>query len=137
MAGQMSSSDDEVISGINVTPLVDVVLVLLVIFMMTAPLIYRNSIEVQLPKAKTGQESQTSTLQISVDSKGQIFWEGQKLSFEALEEKVKSIGSFPEDKVALISADQATSHGDVIKLMDLLRQYGLTHFALQVEPSSK
>jgi biopolymer transport protein ExbD len=57
MAGAFDSGDDELIAGINVTPLVDVVLVLLVIFLITAPVIYQSAIKVQLPKASSGEHS--------------------------------------------------------------------------------
>jgi len=135
MAGSagFGGSDDDVISGINVTPLVDVVLVLLVIFLMTAPVLYQSAIKVQLPKASTGEESPKSPLNFTVNAAGDVYWNSEKLSWEALDEKLTALGQQAPDTTAMISADQATPHGNVIKLMDALRQHGLTRFALNVE----
>ena len=135
MAGSagFGGSDDDVISGINVTPLVDVVLVLLVIFLMTAPVLYQSAIKVQLPKAATGEEAPKSPLNFTVNSAGDVYWNSEKLSWEALDEKLTALGTQAPETTAMISADQATPHGNVIKLMDALRQHGLTRFALNVE----
>ncbi len=136
MAG-FGSQDDEAISGINVTPLVDVVLVLLVIFLMTAPVLYQSAIKVQLPQAKTGEESAKGPLQFSVNAAGDVYWGSDQLSWESLGQRLKGLGAKATEETAIISADQATSHGVVIKLMDTLRQAGLTRFALNVEGSQK
>ena len=137
MAGQFGSQDDDVISGINVTPLVDVVLVLLVIFLMTAPVLYQSAIKVQLPQAKTGEDSSKGPLQFTVDAKGDVYWGSDKLTWESLVERLKGLGAKASEETAIISADQATPHGSVIKLMDTLRQAGLTRFALNVEGAQK
>ncbi len=137
MAGSFGGSDDEVISGINVTPLVDVVLVLLVIFLMTAPVLYQSAIKVQLPKAATGEEASKSPLNFTLNSSGEVFWNNEQLTWEALGEKLKAMGEQTAETTAMISADQTTPHGNVIRLMDVLRQYGLTRFALNVEGQAK
>lgn len=129
-------SDDEVISGINVTPLVDVVLVLLVIFLMTAPVLYQSAIKVQLPKAATGEEAAKSPLNFTVNAAGEVFWNSDRLTWEALAERLKALGPQSSEQTAMISADQTTPHGNVIKLMDALRSHGLTRFALNVESQS-
>lgn len=137
MAGTFGG-DDESISGINVTPLVDVVLVLLVIFLMTAPVIYQSAIKVQLPKARTGEEAgQKSPLNFTIDAAGKVFWNSEELSWESLGEKLKAMGPKAAEETAIISADQATPHGVVIKLMDALRASGLVRFALNVEGTRK
>jgi biopolymer transport protein ExbD len=133
MAGPLESADEDFISGINVTPLVDVVLVLLMIFMITAPVIYQSAIKVQLPKAKTGQTTERSPLNFSITQDGTVSWNGQAVDWNTLEERLKAMGAQNTDQTALISADEATPHGTVIRLMDALRMAGLTHFALSVE----
>lgn len=138
MAGNFGGSDDDVISGINVTPLVDVVLVLLVIFLMTAPVIYQSAIKVQLPKANTGEEAASkSPLTFTVNAGGTVFWNGEELSWETLATRLKALGPKTGDETAIISADQATPHGVVIKLMDSLRAAGLVRFALNVESGAQ
>jgi biopolymer transport protein ExbD len=134
MAGFAGGDDDELVSGINVTPLVDVVLVLLVIFMMTAPVIYQSTIKVQLPKAKSGEQAEKSPLQFQLTREGDLLWDKDKITWEALDQKLATLGQLTE-QTALISADENTSHGIVIRLMDSLRKAGLTKFALNVDGS--
>ena len=133
MAGAFGGGDDEAISGINVTPLVDVVLVLLVIFLMTAPVLYQSAIKVQLPKARTGEENVKSPLSFAINAAGDVYWGQDKISWEQLPAKLSAMGPSISEQTATISADQMTPHGIVIKLMDTLRQSGLTRFALNVE----
>lgn len=134
MAGNFGGGDDDVISGINVTPLVDVVLVLLVIFLMTAPVIYQSAIKVQLPKANTGEEAAAkSPLTFTVSADGKVFWNSEELAWSTLSARLKALGPQSSEETAVISADQATPHGVVIKLMDALRTAGLVRFALNVD----
>ncbi len=136
MAGFAGGDDDELVSAINVTPLVDVVLVLLVIFMMTAPVIYQSSIKVQLPRAKSGEQAEKSPLQFSLTKEGELLWDKDKITWEILAEKLGALGVLTE-QTALISADENTSYAVVIRLMDSLRKAGLTKFALNVDGSGK
>lgn len=138
MAGTFGGGDEDSISGINVTPLVDVVLVLLVIFLMTAPVLYQSAIKVQLPKARTGEEAaQKSPLNFTIDASGKVFWNSEELSWEKLGDRLKAMGPQVSEETAMISADEATPHGVVVKLMDALRSNGLVRFALNVEGAKK
>ena len=133
MAGGFSTSDDDFVSGINVTPLVDVVLVLLVIFLMTAPAIYQSAIKVQLPKAKTAEEADKSSFNFTITKDGTVAWDKEKMDWDTLGKKLAAMGNKTADQTAMISADQDTPHGQVIRLMDALRQAGLVRFGLNVE----
>lgn len=133
MASNLQSDEDS-ISGINITPLVDVVLVLLIIFLITAPVIYQSAIKVQLPKAKTGETATKSPLSFSITKEGALLWGQDKTDWSALATKLATLGNISQE-TASISADEATPHGIVIRLVDVLRQGGLTHFALNVEKS--
>lgn len=129
-----SSSDDEIFSGINITPLVDVVLVLLIIFLITAPVLYQSAIKVQLPKAQSGDaQSKDQNLSFTVSKSGEIFWKNEKLSWDELGKKLSTLQESDREKPALINADRDTSHGTVVKLMDALRKAGIYRFALTVE----
>jgi biopolymer transport protein ExbD len=128
-----SSDDDDLIAGINVTPLVDVVLVLLVIFLITAPILYQSAIKVQLPQAKTGEQNQKSPLSFTITKEGQISWDKDTLTWDALNKRLTALGPQASQETAIISADEATQHGTVIRLMDALRQVGITRFALNVD----
>jgi biopolymer transport protein ExbD len=135
MAAQLDSlSDDDTFSSINVTPLVDVVLVLLIIFMITAPAIYQSAIKVQLPKAKSGETSTTSSpLSFTINSAGSLTWGKEAVDWDDLPSRLAKLGPSVTEQTAMISADATTPHGTVIRLMDALRQVGLTHFGLSVE----
>ena len=134
MAGGFAGSgDDDVISAINITPLVDVVLVLLIIFMITAPVIYQSAIKVQLPKARSGEEAQRSALNFTITKEGAVMWDKEQVDWASLGTRLSALNEKNPEQTAIISADEATPHGTVIKLMDSLRQAGLTRFALNVE----
>lgn len=137
MAGGLSVDEDETISGINVTPLVDVILVLLIIFMITAPAIYQSAIQIQLPKTKTGETTNKSPLNFIITKKGELLLDQENLDWNSLSQKLKNWGPSIVDQTALISADEGTLHGTVIKLMDTLREAGLTRFALNVDKSAE
>ena len=133
-----SSSSDESITGINVTPLVDITLVLLIIFMVTAKLIAGQSVPLDLPKAATAGVTQT-LLTVEIDDRGHVSANGQPVADRlALEQKAKSaLGDDPALR-ALISASARASHGTVLQVMDSLRKVGLTKIAFaadKAEPS--
>jgi biopolymer transport protein ExbD len=129
-----SDSQDEEITGINVTPLVDVMLVLLIIFMVTASYITNQSINVNLPKADTGGEVQpANNLAFVLDKDSQLYLDGRAISFEQLPELVQSRANSGQKVQAIVAADQQTPHGTVIKLIDTIRKNGITEFAINVE----
>lgn len=135
MAGGASEFDSgEEISDINVTPLVDVVLVLLIIFLITAPTIYQSAIKVQLPRARSAEEAEKSPLSFTLTKDGQLLWGKDAMDWDTLGKRLAASPP-PSDQSAIISADEGTPHGTVVKLMDTLRQAGLTRFALNVETS--
>lgn len=131
--GNLHASDDDVISGINVTPLVDVVLVLLIIFLITAPVIYQQSLKVNLAKATSGESTSRQELNIVVTRSGQLSWNGDVVDWKTLDQKLKGLGDKIGEQTAIISADREAQHGTVIELMDTLRKSGLTHLAFNVE----
>lgn len=133
MAGKFDL-EDEGINDINITPFVDVVLVLLVIFMVTAPVMLKESLKVNLPKTLTSDiTTKATTIGVAITKEGQVVLSGRLLSQDGLIEELKKIsGSAPETNF-LISADTDSRHGDVVKFIDLLKRNNLNRFALQVE----
>jgi biopolymer transport protein ExbD len=131
MAGHASSSD-EAITGINVTPLVDITLVLLIIFMVTASYIVKESIEVDLPRAATGGETVGETLSFAVDAKGALYLDGRPVERDAARAAVRAAVGRSADARALIGADRAVAHGEVVGLIDLVKGEGLAKFAIQI-----
>jgi biopolymer transport protein ExbD len=139
MAGNASSGDDDVITGINVTPLVDIMLCLLVIFMVTTSYVVADSLKVDLPEASTGDATEPSVVMLTftVDKATgarQLYLNGEKgdeAGLRALIKKVKAEGK--TDVQAVIAADKNASHGEVIHLIDVVKQEGIVKFALNIE----
>ena len=132
MAGN-SDDDDDLISGINVTPLVDVVLVLLIIFMVTATYIVRASIEVDLPRAAHGGEATGTVLSVILTRDGLTFLDGVRRTEDELVAKTKEAVARDRDTRAIISADKGALHGAVVRVIDLLKGVGVSRFAINVE----
>jgi biopolymer transport protein ExbD len=133
MAGKFDLGD-EGINEINITPFVDVVLVLLVIFMVTAPVMLKESLKVNLPKTLTSDiSSKSATVGLAITREGQVVLNGKLFSDEGLNQELTRISSSDPQTNFLISADVDSRHGDVVKMIDLLKKNGLHRFALQVE----
>jgi biopolymer transport protein ExbD len=132
MAGSAQQDDGE-ITGINVTPLVDIMLVLLIIFMVTATYIVKEAIEIDLPKAAAGGESTNKTLAIVITREGKSYLDGVETTEEALIKKIEETPGKKEDMQALISADKEAMHGAVVRMLDLLKTQGVTKFAIEIE----
>jgi biopolymer transport protein TolR len=133
MASQASSSPDETISGINVTPLVDVVLVLLVVLMVTATYLASKAIPVDLPAAATG-EANAAPLSVSVDRDGKLYLDGTALEEPELARRVRMRRANDPELRAVIAADGAVSHRLVVRVIDLLRRENVIRFAINVNP---
>jgi len=131
MAG--SADLEEEITAINVTPLVDVMMVLLIIFMVTATYIVKEAIEVELPRAAAGGETTARTFAIVITKEGRSYLDGALVTEEALLAKVEGEEGKKEDMQAIISADRQAQHGAVVRVLDLLRSEGITKFAIQIE----
>jgi biopolymer transport protein ExbD len=128
-----SQSADEEITGINVTPLVDIVLVLLIIFMVTANFIVRETLEVDLPRAAHGGETLQGLVNVVVDKDGRIFFDGAEVTEADLLRRVaESVAKDPQAR-AVISADQALNYGRVMHLIDEIKGQGITKFALNIQ----
>jgi biopolymer transport protein ExbD len=137
MAGGASDDDEGgLISAINVTPLVDVTLVLLIIFMVTARIIVSQGMPMDLPKAATGEDTQ-SVFSVELTEDGRTFVDSSQVSNDkvvgelAAEAKKKN----PELR-ATIRADQKVPHGRVIQVLDMLKQAKLSKVAFAVAPAA-
>ena len=133
--GVDSSNSDEssIISSINITPFVDVVLVLLVIFIVTAPMMLRDSIGIQLPKTSHGDGEVRDTLGISINQQGNILAAGNLVDDNGLIQFAQQELAKNPQIQAVIAADVGVVYGRVAKVIDLLKTAGLERFAIQVE----
>lgn len=132
MAGK-TQEDEEMITDINVTPLVDITLVLLIIFMVTATYIVTPSIKVELPKAINSEESNPSTIAIVITKEDKIFLNGEETTLSLLIEKIKKAIDLNPNLQAIISADRLVYHGRVVNIIDVVKGAGITKFAISIE----
>lgn len=130
-----SSDDDELTASINVTPFVDVVLVLLVIFMITSNFIRPSAIDVKLPRAASGGTTLPRTLNLVVHRDGRVFLDGKETEREGIEQTLRAATRGEERPQVVIAADQNVDYGRVIQLIDLVKSHGIDNFALQIERS--
>ena len=133
MAGAAQQDPDEEITGINVVPLVDIVLVLLIIFMVTANFIVKETVEVDLPRAAHGGETVQGLVNVVLDKEGRLFFEDKEVDEADLLRRVaEALKEDPETR-AIISADQSIDYGKVMRLIDLVKGQGIARFALNIE----
>lgn len=136
MAGNFNMDEDDGITGINVTPLVDVMLVLLIIFMVTANYIQNDSIGLSLPKSETAKgNSEPTDLEFTIKSNGTYLYKGESIELASVEGIIEEEKKVNPKLEVTVSADQDVSHGKVMKLIDTVRKNGVTDFAISVEGS--
>ncbi|ADV01821.1 biopolymer transporter ExbD [Alicycliphilus denitrificans] len=127
----------EPMSEINVTPLVDVMLVLVVIFILTAPLL-ANSIRLELPRVQGTQPGAApQSVTVSVDKAGQAFLDGEALAQDALAARLKDVAARRPDTEVQLRADAAVPYGRVAELMGAAQAAGLSRIGFVAEPSKK
>jgi biopolymer transport protein ExbD len=138
MAGGAQQDDDAEITGINVTPLVDIVLVLLIIFMVTANFIVRETVEVDLPRAANTQDKTVQgPVMITMDKDANLFLDGAPTDTATMLLKMKEAVEKDKDVRAIISADQTLNYGKVMTLIDLVKEAGIAKFALNIVKEGK
>ena len=146
MAGSaLSGGDDDgggMIADINVTPLVDITLVLLIIMMVAAPMIANNpSIKVELPKAASGDETQKTTLSLTLTKKASgeggydLFLNGEKVDESKAKTQISELVGKNKDIQAVIAGDKGIAYGDVMHIVDLAKTLGVTKFAMATDGS--
>jgi biopolymer transport protein ExbD len=137
MAGVMQSGRGGrgPIVGINVTPMVDVVLVLLVIMMVSATYIVSQSLKVELPKTATSDDSVSSVAAVTITKDGKYLWSGEPVDEPALVQKLHAARAGGAEVNLVVSADQEALHGRVVHVIDLAKLEGVTKFAINVERS--
>lgn len=131
--GSKYSDNTEAISDINVVPLVDIILVVLIIFMVTAPMIMKSSIPVTLPKAATGEASPSTQLNITLSGEGKIFLNDKEIGLEDLLSATQGEMQANPEIQAIIAADKDVPHGQVVQVLDLIKQAGIKKFGISIE----
>jgi biopolymer transport protein ExbD len=142
MAGGAAYTDeggDNIIADINVTPLVDIVLVLLIVFMITVPkLVSTPSIKVDLPKAAKADTQDKTPLALTLQrtSSGyDLYWNGEKTTESDVRTRVVPLVAANPDLQVIIAADKGIAYGDVVHVVDLVKQLKVHRFALNTDPT--
>ena len=132
---QLSKNTQSTLSEINMVPFIDVVLVLLIIFMITAPIL-QSGIEVDVPKTKTVKEINEPRLVITIDKNQLVYLADVPVNINQLGTKVKEQLKKPQDSVFL-RADESIPFGTFAKVIDALRQSGVSNISIVTEPLSE
>jgi biopolymer transport protein ExbD len=140
MAGAASQFQDDdsghMITDINVTPLVDITLVLLIIFMVTTSYIVNPSIKVDLPKAVTGSDQVRTTLALTLTKEGQLYLNGDRSDEAKVAKLIAEELPKNPDLQAIIAADKVVPHGSVVHIIDFVKRAGVRKFAINVDSTA-
>jgi biopolymer transport protein ExbD len=135
MAGGASQPADDAITGINVTPLVDITLVLLIIFMVTTKIVLNQTVPLDLPKAATGTSDVQTVFSIVLAADGRAMVDSNQIpNDEAILQLAHTAQTAHPDLRAVIKADASVPHGRVIHVLDLLKQAHVSKIAFGVTP---
>jgi biopolymer transport protein ExbD len=139
MAGTISSGGGraKTIAAINVTPLVDVVLVLLVILMVASTYIVQQTLKVQLPRAKSTDGTAEKPTKVEIFKNGGLRWNEETIAEPALAGKLKEAVAADPEMSLVVSADKEVMHGNVVHVLDLAKVAGVTKFAINVQQSGE
>jgi biopolymer transport protein ExbD len=121
------------IVGINVTPMVDVVLVLLIIMMVSATYIVSQSLKVELPKTASSDETVSKTYVVTVTKEGNYYYNDKPITRDGLAKELRAALAATKDVNLVITADEDAHHGKVVGVIDLAKVEGITKFAINVE----
>lgn len=125
-----NSDSDEVLSEINITPLVDVMLVLLVVFIITAPMM-TNHIKVNLPKtAPTSAAIQKKPTTVTIDSEGKVYIDKDEVGLDGFEQALRQLKTQDANLSINLNADESVSYGSVAKVMAVIERTGITRLSV-------
>lgn len=127
------TNDTDTISDINMVPLIDIILVVLIIFMVTAPALVKPSVSVNLPEAASGDETQPSLLNIAITSSGEVMVNNQTVGEDAAKEMARSEYDKNPETQAIIVADKDLPYGQVIRVLDWIKSGGIKNFAVTTD----
>ena len=141
MAGGLEDDDEDGLSGINVVPLVDIMLVLLIIFMVSTEFVQQElknkippNIPVELPKAASAIDTNPSLLSLVINRAGDLYLNGEPSDLPKVKTYIDEMKAKGKDKMqAVIAADERVSHGAVIELVDNIRLWGIDDFAINTK----
>ena len=138
MALKMNDNDqDNIMSEINMTPLIDIMLVLLIIFMVTSSITLESGLDIDIPKTKSKTTSHKgNAVIISLNSSGQISVQGKKTSMDTLEIDIKAALISAKSSLVVFEGDQSSKLGSAIEIMDIAKAAGAEKFAIAADSNN-
>lgn len=133
MAFAGRDDSDETIGNINITPMVDIILVLLVIFMVTANFLKKESININLPKVGASDPNVAQSIQIAVMKDGKLLMEGAETTEDSITATLTRDTKLRPNMRVTLSADETLSYGKIARVMGLIRRAGVARIALSVK----
>ncbi|MCU0846889.1 MAG: biopolymer transporter ExbD [Spirochaetes bacterium] len=131
--GFTPGQDDDEIANINITPMVDIILVLLVIFMVTANFLKKESVNINLPKVAASDPNVAQSVQIAITREGKILKEGLEVDEARLVNSLARESKYRPNMRVTLSADEKLSYGTIARVMGLIRKSGVSKIALSVK----
>lgn len=126
-------SDDGMVTGINVTPLVDIMLVLLIVFMVTAHFVQDSGLKINLPKAAAGQAEATAALTVTMDANGALRLLDNDVDMAGLKANLAREAAINPGVRVTLAADESLAYRDIVAVLDSIKQSGVTRVALAAE----
>lgn len=135
MAGFTADDTDEVMSEINMVPFIDVMLVLLIIFIVTAPLL-THAVKIDLPKAaSSANETKRDSVQIAIDAASQVYWNGEQIPAEVLGQRLSAAAKLEPQPELHIRAERTTAYEKIAQVMSEAARHGLVRIGFVTDPS--
>jgi len=120
--------------SISITSLIDVIFMLLLFFMITSTFLEQPGIKLELPEAKTSAVAEAQEYVLTVDKKGELYLNRRAVTLTGLEEEIKKVLPQMKDSALVLKADQDTSHGLVVRVMDLAKRGGVKKLIIGTKP---
>jgi len=133
----MKTKKNKIVADINITPFTDVVLVLLIIFMITTPMLSQNEIKVNLPKAEKTERDDKKNIEVVIDKDEFVYLDGLQLHMAYFEDAIKKTVSRYPERAVIIKGDKNVKYDIVVQVMDKAKKAGAVKFALAVEMPDK
>lgn len=130
----INHDDDEPIADINVVPLVDIILVVLIIFMVTAPLVLKPTIDVNLPQASSGEQKQApKNLEVVIAKNGEFYLNGKKVNLEELRNQVTAEAQASSESSAVLTADKDVTLETLTAVIDAIKTSGIKKVGFSIQ----
>jgi biopolymer transport protein ExbD len=134
MAFKLNDDDEEILADINMTPLIDIMLVLLIIFMVTSSVSLESGLDIDLPDSTaTGNSQPKDAVIVSLESEGGISVQGKQTPFENLKETISLALQQAKTNLVILEGDQASRLGMAVTVMDIAREAGAVRFGIATE----